>query len=131
MQMCVEGACQEEEELSHYHVVHRMPLPHESLQQSHLANTTHHILDRFLAHALNIFTPFPQFPFPHLQFFQRINPTIDEHREIGLLHDVDMTLRVHVRVMALPQSPLQTSTSLKLSVDVVAVFLLVFRVKLW
>jgi hypothetical protein len=29
--MCVEGACQEEEEPSHYHVVHRMPLPPESL----------------------------------------------------------------------------------------------------
>jgi hypothetical protein len=33
MQTCVEGARQEEVEPSHYHVVHRIPLPHESLQQ--------------------------------------------------------------------------------------------------
>jgi hypothetical protein len=37
MKMYVEGASQEEES-SHYHLVHRMPLPHESLQPRQSVN---------------------------------------------------------------------------------------------
>jgi hypothetical protein len=41
IQMCVEGACQEEEEPSHYQVVHRMPLPYESLQEERYSLLAH------------------------------------------------------------------------------------------